>query len=160
MRRFSFVLIFLIFFIGCSTKGINIYIPYKNYKPSDIKVVDKRKNSQIVGYIYLKNKKVADITISSDLTKIIKAELSKRGVSKNIEVDIQKFFMTYDKSKLTKENSYATFVLFLKTPKSKKIIKIEESKWINPLNSSKELEKFSKKIIFEAIDLIVKSLKR
>ena len=161
MRRLLVFFSFL-FFIGCATKGINIYIPVEsNIKNENIVVIDQRKNKNIIGYIYKRGEIVEDITFSTDLDRYFLSKLSK--IDKNVQIYIKNLFLKYDKSKLTGENIEGKLVIkmeFIKNgQKVVRVINIQESRWIGPINYAKEIEKFTKKILDEGVKHIYKILK-
>lgn len=163
MKKLIVLFLISFIFIGCSSRGINIYIPTKDYKYlTNIKVYDKRKDPQLIGYIYSNSKIVADITLSTDISKLIKEEIAKRGLKKSLEIYIEKLFVNYNRSKIAKENTKAIFIakiIFYKNGhKISKTIKIEESKWINPIKSSKLLGEFIKNIIAEGVNTILETI--
>ncbi|WP_187648021.1 hypothetical protein [Nitrosophilus labii] len=163
MKKLTVLFLAIFFIAGCASKGVNIYIPVSNIQnESKIKVYDKRENNSVIGYIYSKGEIIADITISSNVSDIVKNELAKRGLEKEAKIYIEKLFITYDKSKLTGENVKGRFVakvvVYKKGVTVTKIVKIDEAKWINPIKSSQELSEFAKKIIFEGVRLVIKAI--
>ncbi len=163
MKKLAALLIVSFFMLGCATKGVNVYIPVtKADGKSYVEVYDKRENSSIIGYIYSRGEAVADITISSDISDIVKNELVKRGVKRKAKIYIEKFFITYDKSKITGENLKGEFLAKVVAIKRgvtvTKIVKIDEAKWINPIKNSEELSEFTKKLLYEGVRLIINAI--
>ena len=157
------ILFALLIFTGCATKGINIYIiePQSTIINKNISVIDQRENPTLLGYIYKNGEPIADITFSVNLDRYIKSRL--KNISKKANIYIKKLFVSYDRSKLTGENIQGSFIAKIEYKKDNitmvKVININESRWIAPINAAKEIEKFTKKILDDGIKNIAKVLR-
>ena len=151
MKKIFLIFAFFMFFLGCSEKGINIYLNESvSVKNNFIKVFDQRSNKNFLGYIYENGVAVADITFSSNLEKLILSKLKK--LKKRLTIYILKFNINYNKSDLVNENCKGRLILkVVYNQNIVKIIKIEESKWIAPFYYSRKIENFAKKMIDDAI---------
>jgi len=164
MKKFAYLALFLLLIFGCASRGVNVYIPVSNvqFKNPYIKIVDQRENKNIIGYIYQKGEIAGDITLSNDITAILEKRLAKIKIDKNVDIFIKSLSINYDKSKFTGENINGKLVIKMEISYRDKrvvrVIKIEEKRWISPINSAKEIKEFTKKVIDEGIKHILKVL--
>ena len=180
MKILSFLLMYTLFFAGCSykNKAINLQNYKTNYSGPLVKyaksvdllsVKDIRKDKKSIGYILYDGDKTLSLHSSVDFSKKYKDGLQKALKSAGYDVSSDKAPMKMKvyirnielvkKDKSFNENLNGKILITVVITKGRKTIKQnfkqEKSKWIKPIYNSQELEPFLYELFSDSINTIV-----